>query len=208
MISAQQNKYVAANHENIAEEVAMKAIIHIGMPKTGTTSIQTWLHSNCATLETAGVHSITGHPITGVRHLLLQTSIHMAMLELGVDEKTAWEGMEGRPVTRNLGLEVDENADRLTMTEQKRSRAEKIKSAYDFMTEKLEAMSGKSGVFVSSDERLYKMKNLIPALDRYLARFFEKIIGYFAKLVESELFFHSRLAVPDHLAGVLELSAD
>ena len=146
----------------------MKAIIHIGMPKTGTTSIQTWMHMNCAALEAAGVHTITGFPA-----LLLLTSIHVAMIELGVDEKNAWQGVEGKLVTRRLGLEVDEKAGWPAMTEQKRFRAEKIEIAHEFMTRKLDKMSRKSGVFIWSDERFFNKKNLTLPLDKFLSRFFE-----------------------------------
>ena len=146
----------------------MKAIIHIGMPKTGTTSIQTWMHMNCAALETAGVHTITGVPA----HLLL-TSIHVAMIEHGVDEKNAWQGVEGKLVTKRLGLEVDEKAGWPAMAEQKLSRAEKIEIAHEFMTSKLEKMSRKSGVFIWSDERFYNKENLMLPLDKFLSRFFE-----------------------------------
>ena len=147
----------------------MKAIIHIGMPKTGTKSIQTWMRLNRAALEKAGVRMVVEKPAP-----LLLASIHVAMLEFGIDEKSAWHGVEGRPMARRLGLDVDENASRQAVAERKRARAEKIKDAFIFMTGEFGKLSGESGTLVWSDERFYNKKNLISPLDEILGRFFEE----------------------------------
>ena len=146
----------------------MKAIIHIGMPKTGTKSIQTWMRANRAALEKAGARLITEKPA----HLLL-ASIHVAMLEFGVDEKAAWQGVEGRPIARKFGLDVDENAGRREVAERKRARAVKIKESYEYMTGEFEKLSAESGTLVWSDERLFNKRNLMSSLDEILGRFFE-----------------------------------
>lgn len=104
---------------------------------------------------------------------LLLASIQVAMLEFGVDEKAAWQGVEGRPIARRLGIEVDEYAGRQAVAKQKRARADKIKAACEFMTGEFEKLSGESGTLIWSDERFFNKKNLISALDEILGRFFE-----------------------------------
>ena len=146
----------------------MKAIIHIGMPKTGTKSIQAWMRMNRTALEKAGVRLIVEKPAP-----LLLASIHVAMLVFGVDEKAAWQGVERKPIARRLGLEVDENAGRQAVAEQKRYRAVKIKEAYEFMTSEFEKLSGEPGTLIWSDERFFNKRNLILSLDEILGRFFE-----------------------------------
>lgn len=148
----------------------MKAIIHIGMPKTGSTAIQTWLHTNRAALEAAGVRFMAGRS----GHLLL-ASIHVAIHQLGIDEKTAWQGVEGKPImARRLGIELDRKAGRRKVVEQKRVRAEKIEESYRFLTGEIENLPSESRIFVSSDERIYNKRNLIPAIDRIFARYFDE----------------------------------
>ena len=146
----------------------MKAIIHIGMPKTGTKSIQTWMRANRAALENAGARLITEKPAP-----LLLACIHVAMTEFGIDEKAAWRGVEGRPVARRLGLEIDWNASRRAIAEQRRGRAKKIKEACEFMTSEFDKLSGEAGAFVWSDERYFNKSNLISSLDKILGRHFD-----------------------------------
>ena len=125
---------------------------------------------NRSTLEAEGVRMIAGRTSP-----LLLASIHVAIHELGVDENTAWHGVEGKPImARRLGCEVDQKAGRRKVAEQKRVRAEKIEESYRFLVGELEKLSGEMGFFVSSDERLYNKKNLIPAIDRIFARFFNE----------------------------------
>ena len=55
---------------------------------------------------------------------LLFASIHVAIHELGVVEKTAWDGVEGKPIMqRRLGCEVGQKASRQKITEQKLAKA-------------------------------------------------------------------------------------
>ena len=146
----------------------MKAIIHIGMPKTGSRSVLIWMLLNRSALKRQGLHTLAAPAPQ-----LLMASIHVATNELGVDEKTAWQGWEGKPGARALGLEVDNNATREKVAEQKRFRAGEIENAYKFVTGELENLAGKSGSFIWLDERLYDQKSLIPSVDRILARFFD-----------------------------------
>ena len=149
----------------------MKAIIHIGMPKTGARSIWTWMYSNYVALEAEGVHSLFAAPVP----LLLMASIHVATVEDGLDEKTAWQGWEGKPGARALGFEIDEKAINATVAQQKRVRAKKIEHYYQVLISELENLSGKSGTFIWLDERLYDKRNLISPLDKILGRFFDDI---------------------------------
>ena len=146
----------------------MKAIIHIGMPKTGSRSIQVWMRSNYDALNSMGVRYFFA-PVP----LLLNASIHVATVEHGVEEKTAWQGWEGKPGARVLGLEIDEKTNSRAVGRQKRARAEKIEKYYKILIGKLEKISRESGVFVWSDERLYDKKSLISPLDEILGRFFD-----------------------------------
>ena len=70
----------------------MKAIIHIGMPKTGSAAIQTWMRSNRAALEDGGKRSIgVEEPL---REALTFAPLHVALREMGIDERTLQEDME------------------------------------------------------------------------------------------------------------------
>ena len=129
----------------------MKAIIHIGMPKTGTTSIQTWLKSNRHALEAKGIHST---PSTMDRYALEHAIFLVATLEMGVDEHTAWQGSQNK--FENIINVIDRN--------------------YQFLNTHLENLSGQSGIFIYSLEVLYKRSELhMVALDKFLSRFFSEI---------------------------------
>lgn len=182
----------------------MKAIIHIGMPKTGTKSIQTWMRANRAALENAGVRLITKKPAP-----LLLACIHVAMTEFGVDEKAAWQGVEGRPIARRLGLEVEGNASRRAIAEQRRARAAKIKEAYEFMTGEFEKLSSEAGALVWSDERYFNKSNLISSLDKILGRHFDDrtYVAYIRNTVDHLVSSYSdRLRRCDEVCGTMNYS--
>lgn len=129
----------------------MKAIIHIGMPKTGTTSIQTWIKSNREALEARSIHSI---PSTVDRYALEHAIFLVATHEMGVDADTAWQGSDNR--LSNMKKIIDSN--------------------YRILTSYLENLRGQSGIFIISLEVLYKRSELhMIALDKFLSRFFNKI---------------------------------
>lgn len=136
----------------------MKAIIHIGMPKTGSTSIQTWLSSNYVALKAEGVRSNLKSEAFGLspkirRRAFRFAVIQVAMHELGADECTAWTGLGGIKIKRDM-----------------------IRQSYKHQTNQLEKLSGKPGRFVHSDEQLYRCNEIqADALDRYLSRFFSSI---------------------------------
>lgn len=127
----------------------MKAIIHIGMVKAGSSSIQTWLHSNRAALEAEGARS---NEVGFRRHALRHAVFQVAMLELGADEKTAWVGVR----------------------EKIEGRDEKIIENFKYLTGMLEKLSGDPGIFIYSIEGLFRCREIhMIALDKYLSRFFE-----------------------------------
>lgn len=133
------------------EGIEMKAIIHIGMPKTGTTSIQTWIKSNRVALEARSIHSF---PSTVDRYALEHAIFVVATNEMGVDEHTAWQGSENQH--SNMKKIIERN--------------------YQFLTSHLENLHGQSGIFICSLEVLYKRSELhMIALDKFLSRFFNKI---------------------------------
>ena len=82
----------------------MKAIIHIGMWKTGSTSIQAWLSKNRAALEAKGVYLRKGARISGGtgRRAIKCAIYYVAKDEMGVDEKTAWLGPQERKPDREF----------------------------------------------------------------------------------------------------------
>ena len=163
----------------------MKAIIHIGMMKTGSTSIQTWLHSNRAALEDKGMQSNEGagrfekfHQ-GALKYAVYQTAMH----ELGADEKTAWVDSWGE-----LKWEG------------------KMYEFCKLLTNQLEKFSGESGTFIYSDETLYKCNETqMIALDKYLSRFFDDrtyvayirntvdfFVSLYSQKLHSSLFFEWR----------------
>ena len=138
----------------------MKAVIHIGMMKTGTTSIQEWLRSNRAALEAEGVHSNRGPRVyEKIGHVPLGNAVFQtALYELGADEKSLLE-MNWMCNVKN----------------KRRKRINNEKSAV--MAEELEKFSGVSGTFIYSHEGIFKFCEIqMVALEKYLSRFFDDII--------------------------------
>ena len=130
----------------------MKAIIHIGMMKTGSSSVQAWLRSNRVALEDRGVRS-NEDAQGGFRRLALKhAAFQVAMDELGACEEVAWMGaMKKVPAMES---EIHEN--------------------YQLLSDQLENMSRLPGFYIHSSEGLYKCNETqIIALDTFLSRFFE-----------------------------------
>lgn len=125
-----------------------KAVIHIGLPKCGSTTIQSWMDMNRDAMETRGAWVFDEDP----RHLIC-ASIHLALHELGADEETAWSKFRG---LRKWG----------------EGREHEI---YKDLTAMLEKKQDTMGVFVYSWEALSnKAEEIhIVALDTYLSKFFE-----------------------------------
>lgn len=136
----------------------MKAIIHIGMPKTGSTSIQTWLKLNHDLLRREGVRTFQGKVSRlSYWHAIFKVLVH----EMKVDEKTAW------PWKMTDLKWVDEN--------------------YRFLNAEHEKLSGRNGIFAYSREQLYKCSEIhIVALDKFLSKFFDDItyIVYIRDMVD------------------------
>lgn len=137
----------------------MKAIFHIGMAKTGSSSIQTWLRTNRVALEAVGVYPCYPNVDAGIGiqegifSLSLKHAIyHVAKDEMGVDEKTAWMGPG--PIYR--------------------ARAGKIYERFKLQTSKLKDFSKKPGTYVHSHEVLFRCRKIqMIALDKYLSRYFD-----------------------------------
>lgn len=85
--------------------------------------------------------------------MLNLASIHMALHELGVDEKIAWWGLHN------------------FWSDSKRSRIQEI---FESLSDELRKIMNEPGVFVYSSEFLFMQKEIhIIALDMFLSRFFE-----------------------------------
>ena len=128
----------------------MKAIIHIGMPKTGSTTIQTWLNINRVALEAGGVITFGNYRWHAIKHAVFQ----YALQEMGVDEQIAWVG----PSKMSSGDEriVYEN--------------------WKYLTRKFDEISKISGIFTYSYDMLYRCTAIqMEALDSFLSRYFEDI---------------------------------
>ena len=146
----------------------MKAIIHIGMEKTGSSSIQTWLRTNRARLEGENVYpSNSAYPyktvnmqsrcpsISGIpANALIHAVFHVARDKMGLDEKLAWAGPRERNPRRDA----------------------KYYKNFKLLTEYLFGLGNKPGIFVYSLEGIYKFHKIqMIALDHYLSRFFENL---------------------------------
>ena len=133
----------------------MKAIIHIGMAKTGSTSIQEWLRSNFTRLEAESIRSNQdgGTLEKNSRHDQWGAIYHTAKHEMGVDESTLW--------IANLTS---------------RQSAKRLHDGYERLTNLLEKFSGKSGIFVHSAENLFRCEETQAlALDKYFSSFFDEV---------------------------------
>ena len=132
----------------------MKAIIHIGMMKTGSSSMQTWMRSSRAALASAGVRTnedaVTFENLH--RRALTHAAFELALYEFDDKEKAAWANPEGAP-KKSAGM---------------REISKKL-------TERFEKLSAKSGTFIYSDETLYNFNEIqMIELDSFLSRFFEE----------------------------------
>ena len=130
----------------------MKAIIHVGMPKTGSTSIKTWLRINRAPLAAHGVHSNKGVDMYGdIHRRALQHATFLVAMQNFV---------------------LGENGPQLGPS--KISNWQQICENYNFLTELLEKSSVDPGVFIYSDEDLFECNEIqVIALDKYLSGFFD-----------------------------------
>ena len=134
----------------------MKAVIHIGMMKTGSSSIQTWLRSNRVALEAEGVFSNRAADSlhSKIRHRMIKCAVYLtAMHEFGADEETAWMGNEWN--IPGMGC-AHENS--------------------KIVIRQLEKLSRESGHFIYSRESLFTCNEVqMIALDKFLSRFFHDI---------------------------------
>ena len=129
----------------------MKAIVHIGMMKTGSTSIQSWLRINRVALAEFGAHTLHGkvRPNAAMSQAIFQTAVH----EMGVDEEAAWIGRK-----ESFKSDVTTHEDCKTLTGE------------------LEKLSGNPGVFLFCCDQIYKCSEILMfAVDKYFSRFFDNI---------------------------------
>ena len=125
----------------------MKAIIHIGMMKTGSSTIQKWLSFNRLALAADGVHSNKG---MGMHWRALQHAIFVfAMRNFVLGDKLAKAG------PREI------------------AKWESICENYNSLTRQLEKLSRDPGIFIYSDEDIFECTEIqMAALDKFLSRFF------------------------------------
>ena len=139
----------------------MKAIIHIGMVKTGTTSIQTWLVSNRDALEVEGVRTLQGKmPVRAFPYAVFQVAVR----DMGVDERTAWPFLDDLSKQRK-----------------------KISEHCLLVNAELEKFSNGNGVFTFSKESFYKFREVhMIAFDKLLYQYFNEVnyIVYIRDTVE------------------------
>lgn len=158
----------------------MKAIIHIGMIKTGSTSIQKLLKLNCGALENEGVRSNVGaFPAEGIpKRGLKQVIKSLVKYEISANEKAA-SAIE--KMKYSAGLEKSMN--------------------YKLLSDFLAKLSIESGIFINSDEGISRFSETqMIALDKYLSQFFENItyviyirntVDFFVSLYSEELIYGS-----------------
>lgn len=92
------------------------AVIHIGLPKTGTTSLQAYLRDNAATLREQGVDVYKGELRHGANHIAL----HLSVLREGVETF----GTIGYPQLDRTSLRAETKASIRRFCE--RSRGERL----------------------------------------------------------------------------------
>lgn len=137
----------AAVWESVGGE--MKALIHIGLPKCGSGTLQSWRRLNRDALETVRVRA-SGASLPE----LILASIHVAVHELGVDEETAWRGIAPRM----------------------RSMKGRTREIYETLSGIFQEMTADPGVFLYCHEYLFMRDEIqIISLDRYLSKFFEEL---------------------------------
>ena len=133
----------------------LKAIIHIGMAKTGSSSIQTWLRSNQVALKAERVYSNMGIFGDVQRHGLKHAVYLTALQEFCANERTAWLGPRHKiPGTKQISIKI-----------------------VNLLADQLKKLpTESSGIFIYSYERLYGCNEIqIMALDKYLSRFFRDV---------------------------------
>lgn len=131
----------------------MKAIIHIGMAKAGSTSIQTWLNVNRSMLKTLGVHSIERMSLCGGNTCAVRCAVYIWLREMGVEHTNAWIGPR-RP-SENAYNEIEAN--------------------YKILSSKLHQISERAGVFVYSNENLFCCTDIqMIAMDNIISKYFHE----------------------------------
>ena len=133
----------------------LKAIIHIGMAKTGSSSIQMWLRSNQVALKAERVYSNMGIFGDVLRHGLKHAVYLTALQEFCANERTAWLGPRHKiPGTKQISIKI-----------------------VNLLADQLKKLpTESSGIFIYSYERLYGCNEIqIMALDKYLSRFFRDV---------------------------------
>ena len=150
----------------------MKAIIHIGMAKAGSTSIQTWLNVNRSVLKTQGVHSIERMSLCGGNTCAVRRAVYIRLREMGVDHTNAWIGP--RIPSENAYTEIEAN--------------------YNFLISKLKIISERAEFFVYSNENLFLCTDIqILALDEFISQYFNErtYVIYIRNFVDSLVSFYS-----------------
>ena len=133
----------------------MKAVIHLGLPKTGSSTIKTWIYSNRAALEAEGVRTIDRVLINGGRKCPINCSIYMALREMGVDDD------ESRRTSHTPPADMIND----------------IYEASKFLHAELKKISNFPGLFVYSNESFFGYSEMrIEMIETILSRYFSKII--------------------------------
>ena len=163
----------------------MKAIIHIGLPKTGSTSLQKWIYLNRSALKSNGVHILAPRGALARGWKLIPASIHVGISELGMPERMANQRL-GRPP-----YEDD------------------VENIYKSLIVEFENMPTTGpGIFLSSCERIVWLhEGQILAFDKLLSRYFEsrKYIAYIRNTVDYYISWYSQKLYNNSLPKKMDL---
>lgn len=150
----------------------MKAIIHIGLPKTGSTSLQRWINLNQTELESNGVHILTPKRSLSNDGQLIPASIYVGIYELGIPEETARQRLGRLPYEGDI---------------------ENIYKSAIFEFENMRASGAE--VFLASGERIIWLnQSQIIAFDKLLSNYFESrnYIAYIRNTVDYYISWYSQ----------------
>ncbi|TCL08532.1 hypothetical protein BXY66_0569 [Shimia isoporae] len=162
----------------------MDAIIHIGMEKTGSTSIQGWKALNELALREQGVVQMKQTGMIGPDMQLHRCASWVAHKEIGYSKKSAFARIAAE-------------------------QARKLPAIHEQASNELENLSAQDGVFLGSCEHLFSMSaEQIEGLETFLARYFGKVtyVVYMREPVEWYASLYSQVLRAGHTTTFSEYS--
>ena len=166
-------------------ETDMKAIIHIGLPKAGSTSLQRWIYVNRADLESNGVYILAPKESLARGWKLIPASMYVGIHELGFPEQT---------IRQRLGKPPYEG---------------EVENIYKSLILEFECMrTSRPRIFLASCERIIWLnESQIIAFDKLLSHYFESrtYIAYIRNTVDYYISWYSQKLYNNNLPRSMNL---